>query len=357
MQDRTVITGVGSYIPTQIIANDSFSQHSFYSEDGTPIDRSPVEIVEKFQQITGISERRYASPELNTSDIGAIAAKNAIEDSGIDPETLDQIIVAHNFGNVINATIQTDAVPSLANRIKRVLQIKNPNCVAYDVLFGCPGWLQGVIQADAFFKAGIAKKALVIGAEMLSRVIDMYDRDSMIFSDGAGAVILENKKVDDGSGIMASAAVSYSTDETYYIELGQSHHPKGDPNIRYIKMKGRKVYEFAVRHVAAAMKDCLDKAGVDITQLKKIFIHQANEKMDEAIVKVLYRLYGIREMPKDIMPMCIQWLGNSSVATIPTLYDLVKKGELPEHQLDKGDIVLFASVGAGMNINAVCYKV
>src|ERR1044072_8895821 len=114
MQDRTVITGVGSYIPTQIIANDSFSQHSFYSEDGTLIDRSPVEIVEKFQQITGISERCYASPELNTSDIGAIAAKNAIEDSGIDPETLDQIIVAHNFGNVINATIQTDAVPSLA---------------------------------------------------------------------------------------------------------------------------------------------------------------------------------------------------------------------------------------------------
>lgn len=357
MQDRTVITGVGSYIPTQIIANDSFSKHSFYSEDGTLIDRSPVEIVEKFQQITGIAERRYASPELNTSDIGAIAAKKAIEDSGIDPETLDQIIVAHNFGNVISDTIQTDAVPSLANRIKQILQIKNPNCVAYDVLFGCPGWLQGVIQADAFFKAGIAKKALVIGAEMLSRVIDMFDRDSMIFSDGAGAVVLEYKHVDDETGIMSSSTVSYSMDQTYYIELGQSHHPESDPNIRYIKMKGRKVYEFAVRHVAAAMKDCLDKAGVDITQLKKIFIHQANEKMDEAIVKVLYRLYGIKEMPAGIMPMCIQWLGNSSVATIPTLYDLVKKGELPEHQLNKGDIILFASVGAGMNINAVCYRV
>lgn len=356
-QERTVITGVGSYIPTQIIGNDSFSEHSFYLEDGTLIDRSPVEIVEKFQQITGISERRYASVELNTSDIGAIAAKNAIEDSGIDPETLDQIIVAHNFGNVVKDTIQTDAVPSLANRIKQILQIRNPNCVAYDVLFGCPGWLQGVIQADAFFKAGIAKKALVIGAEMLSRVIDMYDRDSMIFSDGAGAVVLEYEKVKDESGILASSAVSYSMDQTYYIELGQSHRPESDPNIRYIKMKGRKVYEFAVRHVAAAMKDCLDKAGVDISQLKKIFIHQANEKMDEAIVKVLYRLYGIKEMPADIMPMCIQWLGNSSVATIPTLYDLVKKGELPEHQLNKGDIILFASVGAGMNINAVCYRV
>jgi 3-oxoacyl-[acyl-carrier-protein] synthase-3 len=356
-QGRTIITGVGSYIPTQIITNDNFSEHNFYEENGNPFQTSPKEIVEKFKQITGIAERRYASTELNTSDIAAIAAKNAIKDSGIDPETLDQIIVAHNFGNVIKDTIQTDAVPSLANRVKHSLQIKNPNCIAYDVLFGCPGWVQGVIQADAFFKAGVAKRALVIGAEMLSRVIDMYDRDSMIFSDGAGAVVLEYKQVDDESGILASSTVSYSMDETYYIELGQSHHPEGDPNIRYIKMKGRKVYEFAVRHVAAAMKDCLDKAGVDISQLKKIFIHQANEKMDEAIVKALYRLYGIKEMPQDIMPMCIQWLGNSSVATIPTLYDLVKKGELPEHQLNKGDVILFASVGAGMNINAVCYRV
>jgi len=356
-QARTIITGVGSYIPTEIIANDSFSQHKFYTEDGSAFTTAPTEIVEKFKQITGIAERRYAPATLNTSDIGAIAAKNAIDDSNIDPETLDQIIVAHNFGNVVSDTIQTDAVPSLANRIKQKLGIKNPACVAYDVLFGCPGWVQGVIQADAFFKAGIAKKALVVGAEMLSRVIDMYDRDSMIFSDGAGAVVLEYKDVDDESGILASSAVSYSMDETYYIELGQSHHPERDPNIRYIKMKGRKVYEFAVRHVAAAMKDCLDKAGVDISQLNKIFIHQANEKMDEAIVKALYRLYGMKEAPQNIMPMCIQWLGNSSVATIPTLYDLVKKGELPDHQLNSGDIILFASVGAGMNINAVCYRV
>ena len=355
-QKRTIITGTGSYIPTEVVTNRDFTIHNFYAEDNSRIETPPTEVVEKFRLITGIAERRYAAPSLNTSDIGALAARKAIEDSGIDPETLDQIIVAHNFGNVLKHTIQTDAVPSLANRIKHVLGIRNPNCVAYDILFGCPGWVQGVIQADAFFKAGIAKKALVIGTETLSRVLDMYDRDSMIFSDGAGAAVLEYRDVDDDSGILASCAVSHSVDEAYYISLGKSNFPGSDPRIRYIKMKGRKVYEYAMKHVAEAMKCCLDKAGVDIHRLKKVFIHQANEKMDEAILKVLYKLYGSKDFPHDIMPMCIQWLGNSSVATVPTLYDLVLKGQLEEHQLSKGDIILFASVGAGMNINAICYR-
>src|SRR5688500_17157981 len=105
-------------------------------------------------------------------------------------------------------------------------------------------------------------------------------------------------------------------------------------------MKGRKVYEYAMKNVAEAMKGCLDKAGVEIHQLKKVFIHEPNEKMDEAILKVLYKLYGCKDIPHNIMPMCIQWLGNSSVATVPTLYDLVLKGDLPEHELHKGDIIL-----------------
>ncbi|MFL5772694.1 MAG: 3-oxoacyl-ACP synthase III family protein, partial [Flavisolibacter sp.] len=267
-----------------------------------------------------------------------------------------QIIVAHNFGNVIKHTIQTDAVPSLANRIKHILGIRNPNCVAYDILFGCPGWVQGMIQADAFFKAGVAKKALVIGTETLSRVLDMYDRDSMIFSDGAGACVVEYKE-QENSGILSSSSLSHSNDEAYYIYLGQSNFPGSDPRIRYIKMKGRKVYEYAMKFVAEAMKTCLDKAGIGITELKKVFIHQANEKMDDGIIKVLYKLYGMREAPQNIMPMSIHWLGNSSVATVPTLYDLVRKGQVDGHEVKKGDVILFASVGAGMNINAICYRV
>ena len=105
------------------------------------------------------------------------------------------------------------------------------------------------------------------------------------------------------------------------------------------------------------MKACLESCKVEIGQLKKIFLHQANEKMDTAIVKAFYQLYGRREVPEDIMPMNIRELGNSSVATIPTLFNMVRKGLLPGHILHQEDIILFASVGAGMNINAVCYKV
>ncbi|WP_242918315.1 3-oxoacyl-ACP synthase III family protein [Pontibacter liquoris] len=355
---RSVITGTGSYIPTEVKTNQEFTANDFFTENNAPIGTAPEVIVEKFQKITGIAERRYVAEHLTTSDIATLAAEEALKDSGIDPETLDLIIVAHNFGNVVAGTVQSDAVPSLASRVKHNLRIRNAGCVAYDILFGCPGWVQGVIQVDAFFKAGIAKKALVIGAETLSRVIDRHDRDSMIFSDGAGASVLEYREVPEtGSGILGSSALSHSLDEAYYINMATSYAPECTPGVRYIKMKGRKVYEYAIKLVPEAMKNCLDKCGVSIGDVKKVFLHQANEKMDEGIIQALYKLYGIRELPEAIMPMSIHYLGNSSVATVPTLYDLVRKGKDDEHELQPGDLVLFASVGAGMNINAICYRV
>ncbi|MBV9988188.1 MAG: ketoacyl-ACP synthase III [Chitinophagaceae bacterium] len=352
---RTVITGSGSYIPPHIKTNSEFALQEFYTEDNERIVAPPNEIVEKFRDITGIEERRYLDADLNTSDMAIHAARRAVEDAQLDPETLDQIIVAHNFGNVLKNTIQTDVLPALASRVKQALGIRNPDCVAYDILFGCPGWIQGVIQADAFIKAGIARKCLVIGAEALSRVIDIYDRDSMIFSDGAGATVLEAKEVEDG-GILACSVQSHCIDEAYYLYFHKSNLPGSDENVRYMKMKGRKVYEYAIKNVPLAMKACLEKAGIPVTQVKKFFLHQANEKMDEGFIKVLYKLYGEKEIPKDILPMSIHKFGNSSVATVPTLYDMVKHGQLDTHALEPGDVIMFASVGAGMNINAICYR-
>ncbi len=354
-QISTVITGSGSYVPPNIKTNSEFVLQEFYSEDHERIIAPPNEIIEKFKDITGIEERRYADPGINTSDMANIAAKRAVEDSGIDSETLDQIIVAHNFGNVLKNTIQTDVLPAISSRVKQYLGIRNPDCVAYDILFGCPGWIQGVIQADAYIKAGIAKKCLVVGAEMLSRVIDIYDRDSMIFSDGAGATVIEAKE-NNNSGILATSVQSHCVDEAYYLYFDKSNLPGADENVRYMKMKGRKVYEYAIKNVPLAMKACLDKCGVHVTEVKKFFLHQANEKMDEGFVKVLYKLYGIKEVPQGILPMSIHKFGNSSVATIPTLYDMVQHGQMDEHALEPGDIVMFASVGAGMNINAICYR-
>lgn len=357
MSLKTVITGMGCYVPQVIKSNRDFTVHDFYAEDNTRINIAPQEVVEKFREITGIEERRYACEDLNASDMAIEAAKLAVAESGINPEELDQIILAHNFGNVTKHTIQTDILPALASRVKHGLGIKNPNCVAYDILFGCPGWIQGVIQADTYFKAGIAKKALVIGTETLSRVLDVYDRDSMIFSDGAGASVLEVKETSTtNSGILSWSVQSHCIDEAYYLYLGKSNFPGSDPRIRYIKMKGRKVYEYAMQHVPLAMKDCLDKAGIPIQEVKKVFIHQANEKMDEGIIRRLFKLYDIRDIPEHIMPMSIHTLGNSSVATVPTLFDMVRTNKLPDHRLETGDVVLFASVGAGMNINAICYR-
>lgn len=347
------ITGTGSYIPEIIKKNSAFSNHSFFSTEGDSIETPTDVIVDKFKAITGISERRYANNSLLTSDLGAKAAEKAIKNAKIDPETIDYIICAHNFGDVKSDAIQSDILPCLAARIKHILKIKKPKCVAYDILFGCPGWVEGVIQAHAFIKAGMAKKCLVIGAETLSRVVDEYDRDSMIYADGAGASIVEIS--DNKGGIICHESASYTHDEVYHLFFGNSNNKDQNKNVRFIKMYGRKIYEFALNNVPNALKNCLDKSGYKINDVKKILIHQANEKMDEAIVKRFYRLYKT-PVPEKIMPMTIHKLGNSSVATVPTLFDLIRKDKLKDHKLSKGDIIIFASVGAGMHINAIVYK-
>jgi 3-oxoacyl-[acyl-carrier-protein] synthase III len=347
------ITGSGSYIPNQVVTNDDFVNNQFLNEDGTPFGYPNDIIAQKFKQITGIEERRYADSNLKTSDIAFLAAQKAIENAKTDPETLDYIILAHNFGDVKQGAIQSDAVPSLAARVKQKLQIKNPKCVAYDVLFGCPGWIEGVIQAKAFIKAGMAKKCLVIGAETLSRVVDPHDRDSMIYSDGAGATIIEATNYD--GGILSHESATYATNEADYLFFGNSYNKNLDQDTRYIKMFGRKIYEFALNEVPKAMKECLENSGIHISQVKKILIHQANEKMDEAIINRFYKLHDMAT-PGGIMPMSIHKLGNSSVATVPTLYDLLINNKIENQEINPGDVIIFASVGAGMNINAIVYK-
>ncbi len=347
------ITGSGSYIPEIRKTNAHFGKSTFLNEDGTPVSHPNDIVINKFEEITGIEERRYANDHLFASDIAFFAAQKAIESAGIDPETLDYIIMAHNFGDVRVDAIQSDMLPSLATRVKNKLRIKNPRCVAYDILFGCPGWIEGVLQANAFIKSGMAKKCLVIGAETLSRVLDPHDRDSMIYSDGAGATVIEGTDSEDG--VLAFESATFAYDEANYLFFGNSYNKDLDPDVRYIKMHGRKIYEFALKNVPLAMKSCLEKSGIPLSDLKKILIHQANEKMDEAIVTRFYKLYG-ETPPHGIMPMSIHKLGNSSVATVPTLYDLMINGKLDNQELHKGDVIIFASVGAGMNVNAIVYR-
>jgi len=353
---NTVIIGSGSYIPEVEVENISFVENPFCFDDGRRIQNDNVATIQKFQEITGIQARRYVRENQTCSQIATLSAERAIENAGIDKEELDCIIVAHNFGDVPYGSNQSDIIPSLASRVKHNLGIHNKFCIPHDIIFGCPGWVQGLIHAQLFIKAGEAKKCLVIGSEVLSRVVDPFDRDTMIFADGAGAVIVEGKEEDEPRGILSHATISHTEDEKDYLTYDESFNRFSNDSTKFVKMKGHKIYQYALSEVPKAMKFCMDKIGLPLEKVDKILIHQANEKMDEAIIKRLYRAFGIREIPQNIMPMIIGRLGNSSVATVPTLYDMIMRGELQDHEINKGDTLLLASVGAGMNINCIAYK-
>jgi 3-oxoacyl-[acyl-carrier-protein] synthase III len=353
----SVITGTGSYIPTRQIKNVDFLDNEFYDINGKKLDKTNQEIIDKFFEITTIEERRYVTDNLVTSDIAFDAAAAAISSADIDEEELDYIIVAHNFGDVKKDNNRKDIVPSLAARVKHKLGIKNPDTVAYDILFGCPGWLQASIQADYLIKSGDAKRVLVIGADILSRVYDPSDRDSMLYSDGAGAAIFEARQSETPIGILAHKTRSDTLLVSKMLYMGKAFRPGDVRNDDiYLKMNGRKLYQYALENVPNTIKECLDKSNVHITEIKKALIHQANGKMDDAILKRLFTLYDINDSPENIMPMTIGWLGNSSVATIPTLLDLILKGQLKPHDINTNDTLVMASVGAGMNINVLIYK-
>ena len=353
----SVITGSGSYVPPKTVQNSDFISNEFYDTNGEKLTTPSSQIVSKFMEITTISERRYAADNQTTSDLALIASQNAIKDAGIDKEQLDYIIFAHNFGETTHGNNHTDIVPALAARLKQKLGIKNPNTVAYDVLFGCPGWLQSVIQADYYLRSGDAQKVLVVGAEVMSRVSDPHDRDSMIYADGAGAVVLEGRESDSPVGILGHNARSdsYLYAQMLHMDLSYNKELAQEKDL-FIKMNGRRLYMYALENVPKAIKAGLDKLGLHISQIKKVLIHQANGKMDDAILKRLYELYDVTETPEDVMPMTISKLGNSAVATLPMLYDLVINHQVEGHELHSGDLIVFASVGAGMSINSFVYQ-
>ena len=351
------ITGSGRYLPNRSISNQHFLENEFYNTEGEKISKTNANIISTLQKITDIEERRYIEDEYLTSDMAFFAAQNAIDSAQVDPETLDYIIVAHNFGDISKDNQRSDLVPTLAARVKQKLGIMNPYAVAYDLPFGCPGWIQGIIQANYFLKSGDAKKGLIIGAETLSRISDPHDIDSMIFSDGAGAVILEGIPSEHPEGVLAHITRSDTFEHANLLNMSTSNNPGYKDNTLFLKMKGRKLYEYAISTVPQTLKDGIEKAGLHLSDIKKVLIHQANGKMDLKILKRLFELYGITEIPENIMPMSIAKLGNNSVATIPILYDLINKGEMDGHKFNSRDHILFASVGAGVNINVMIYQV
>lgn len=351
----SIITGTGSVIPDVVVPNSDFYDREFYGRDGLPIDKSGEEVAEKLEAITGIRERRYIPADQDSIPIMTEASRRAVADAGLEVDELSGIIVAHNAGNMVAGKKAFHTVPNLGSLLKNALGSTNHRCFAYDILFGCPGWLQGVIQAHQAIVCGDAGHVLVTGLEIASRLLDPHDVDSMILGDGCGACVI-SKGDDLSRGIISYATYSHAEADNRIIYLGESNNAAIEGSC-YFHMNGREVYKYATHWVPLVIKDALDKAGIAIGDVDIFLFHQANAKMLEAVAKNLADVCGmsVTELEGKI-PSTIERLGNTSVATIPTMLDLIRNEKLEGYRIAGGQIAVMASVGAGMHCNALVYR-
>jgi 3-oxoacyl-[acyl-carrier-protein] synthase-3 len=352
---RSIISGTGSVIPELLVPNSHFESSEFYDRGGTRMEKSGAEIVAKLEAITGIRERRYIPFEQDSIQLMTDASRLAVEDAGLNANDLSGIIVAHNAGNMIPDTGAFHTVPNLAAALKHELHSANHNCFAYDVLFGCPGWLQGIIQAHHAIQCDDAEHVLVTGLEVASRLLDPHDPDSMILGDGCGACVVSRSPTSE-KGLIAYSTFSHAMDDNRIIYLGPSHKP-GVEGSCYFHMNGRAVYKYATEWVPKVIQSALAKAKLNVTDVDLFLFHQANAKMLEAIAANLAELCDVSpEIFAGKIPTTIDFLGNTSVATIPTMLDLIRTRRLAGYEIREGDVAVMASVGAGMHCNAIVYR-
>lgn len=352
---KTYIAGTGTKLPERRITNSFFLNHVFMDENGVPNPKPQADIIAKLEQITGIKERGYISEKGDSVPLMVDASLAALTDWGQDKNLIDGIIVAHNAGNMLEGRQGFHTVPNMAALLKNRLGITNHECFAYDLLFGCPGWLQGVIQAHQAIQMGDAKHVLVVGLEVASRLLDPHDLDSLILADGCGAAVISGT-VNEQEGIISYATYSHALEDISCIYLDRSYNKELEAPTLF-KMHGKDVYKYATVWVPKVIKKALDKAGMDVSEVDMFLFHQANGKMLHAFANNLAQMYGIEGLSfEGKIPTTIEFTGNTSVATIPTMLDLIRKNELGDYKIKPGDTVVFASVGAGMHCNALVYK-
>lgn len=355
MAASTIISGTGTVIPELLVPNSHFSSSEFYDRSGSRIEKSGAEIAAKLESIAGIRERRYIPIEQDSIQLMTEASRLAVEDAGLDPNDLTGIIVAHNAGNMVPRTGSFHTVPNLAASLKHELACTSHDCFAYDLLFGCPGWLQGIIQAHQTIRCGDAEHVLVTGLEVASRLLDPHDPDSMILADGCGACVVSRSDAAN-RGVLSYATYSHAMDDHRIIYLGPSLKP-GVEGSCYFHMNGRAVYKYATEWVPRVIKETLDKANLTAGEVDIFLLHQANAKMLEAIAANLAEICSVEVRTLEgKIPTTIEFLGNTSVATIPTMLDLIRKDNLGNYAIRNGDVAIMASVGAGMHCNAIAYK-
>ena len=352
---KTIIKGTGHYLPERVIENSYFLGSRFMDKNGQLNPKPTDQIIEKLETITGIKSRRYVNEDEDSVPLMTRASNQAIQDAGIDKEEIDGIIVSHNAGNMLPGGKGYHTIPNMAALLKHSLGIKNYKCFAYDILFGCPGWIQGMVSAHQSIQMKDARNVLVVGIEVASRFVDIYDLDSMILADGCGATVVS---VTDqtGGGVISYATYSHAQEDVSCIYQSASYNKEVD-NFSLFKMNGREVYKYATIWLPRVIKEALDKANLTASDVSMFLFHQANGKMLHAIAHNLAEMYHLKNLTfEGKIPTTIEFTGNTSVATIPNMLSMIRKGELGEFKINEGDIVVFASVGAGMHCNAMVYQ-
>ena len=319
MVQRSVVTGVGGYLPDRIVTNDELAK---------VVDTSDAWIAER----TGIRQRHRAAPDQPVSDLAVAAARRALEAAGRTPDDIDLIIVA--------TTTPDLTFPATATIVQRKLGC--PVAPAFDVQAVCSGFVYALSVADGFVARGRAKCALVIGAEEMTRLMDWTDRGTcVLFGDGAGAVVLEHAygegtKAD--RGVLGFALMADGTkQDLLYVDGG----PSTSGEIGHLRMQGNQVFRHAVVNISDAIKAAAADAGVEVSEVDWFIPHQANLRILEGVARRL----GIDEQK---VVTTVAEHANTSAASIPLALDAAVR----DGRIKKGDLLLLEAMGGGLTWGA-----
>ena len=320
------LLGSGSALPKRVVPN---------AELAAKIDTSDEWIIER----TGIRQRHIAGKDETTATLAIDAARAALADAGVD---------ASDIGLIIVATATPDnTFPATATKVQHALGCNGG--VAFDVAAVCSGFLYALTTADSLLTTGTAKRALVIGAETFSRILDWKDRTTcVLFGDGAGAVVLEapdaaNPARDGGPGVLASRLhADGAQHDLLYVDGG----PSTTQTVGHLRMKGREVFRHAVVNLATVLREVIEEAGISADQIDWVVPHQANARILDATAKKL----GI---PADKVIVTVDSHANTSAASVPLAYDVARK----DGRIKSGDLVMFEAMGGGFTWGASLVRV
>jgi 3-oxoacyl-[acyl-carrier-protein] synthase-3 len=325
---KAQITAVGCYVPPAVLTNADLEKM---------VQTNNEWIIER----TGISERHIAAPDVATSDLATCAAKAALAHRGIDATDLDAILVC---------TVTPDMLfPSTACLVQHNLGAKK--AWGFDLVAACSGFVYGLVTGASFIAAGTHKKVLVIGADTMSRIINYEDRTTcVLFGDGAGAMLLEPATEDNGAGFIDFVGeIDGSGGQFLRMPAGGSRKPASaetvEKKMHYVHQEGAQVFKYAVLKMQEVSSALLARNGLTAADVNLLIPHQANRRIIEATAERL-------GLPMERVMMNIGHYGNTTAGTIP----LATRDAISEGRLKKGDLVMFAAVGAGYTVGASLWR-